>query len=87
LLANRRITIDTGKNDSDENGQELFMQLSPAFLKFQDEALQAGEAKAKAEVAINMLKAGMSEEQVVQLTGLSMELILKLAEEIGEANR
>jgi predicted transposase/invertase (TIGR01784 family) len=82
LLSSWRITIETGK-DLDEEGQELIMQLSPAYIKWREETLQEGKtegkAEGKAEVAINLLKNGMSCEQVVQVTGLPMTLILQLA--------
>jgi predicted transposase/invertase (TIGR01784 family) len=78
LLSSWRITIETGK-DLDEEGQELIMQLSPAYIKWREETLQEGKTEGKAEVAINLLKNGMSCEQVVQVTGLPMTLILQLA--------
>ena len=82
MLWSWRIIIETDGNDLDEDLQELIMQLSPTFLKFQEEASQAGEAKAKTEIAINLLKAGMNDEQVVQLTGLSMEVVQKLGRDV-----
>lgn len=62
------------------------MQLSPAYHKWREETLQECEAKAKAEVALNLLKAEMNYEQVVQLTGLSMEIVQKLSQEIEGEN-
>jgi predicted transposase YdaD len=61
------------------------MQLSLAYIKWREETLHEGKAEGKAEVAINLLRSGMDCEQVVQLTGLSMELVLQLARESGEA--
>jgi hypothetical protein len=99
LLMNWRIEINLNIDDNelDEETRELIMQLSPAYIKWREETLQEGEAKGKAEgkvegkaegkaeVAINLLRSGMDSEQVVQLTGLSMELVLQLARESGEA--
>jgi hypothetical protein len=85
LLMSWRIEINIDDNELDAETQELIMQLSPAYIKWREETLQEGKAEGKTEVAIELLRSGMDCEQVVQLTGLSMELVLQLARESGEA--
>jgi hypothetical protein len=82
LLMSWRIEINIDDNELDAETQELIMQLSPAYIKWREETLQEG----KSEVAINLLRSGMDCEQVVQLTGLSMEIIQKLSQEIEGEN-
>jgi predicted HTH domain antitoxin len=90
LLANWRINIEISNNDSDDEAQELIMQLSPAYLKWREETLQEGKAEGKAEalfeVAVNLFKNGMTVEQVVRMTGLSLEQVQRLAREAGDSN-
>jgi hypothetical protein len=80
LLMSWRIEINIDDNELDAETQELIMQLSPAYIKWREETLQEG----KSEVAINLLRSGMNCERVVQLTGLSMELVLKLSNAMGD---
>jgi hypothetical protein len=82
LLMSWRVEINIDDNELDAETQELIMQLSPAYIKWREETLQEG----KSEVAINLLRSGMDCEQVVQLTGLSMEIIQKLSQEIEGEN-
>jgi predicted transposase/invertase (TIGR01784 family) len=49
--------------------------------KLFSEGKAQGKAEAKTEVAINLLKFGMGCEQVVEMTGLSIELVMRLAKE------
>jgi predicted transposase/invertase (TIGR01784 family) len=94
LVANWQITIETGDNNSDAKIQELIMQLSPAYIKWREETLQEGEARGeakgkvegKAEVAVNLFKNGMTVEQVVQMTGLSLEQVQRLTRSAGDSN-
>jgi hypothetical protein len=51
--------------------------------KFFSEGKAQGKAEAKTEVAINLLKFGMGCEQVVEMTGLALYQIQKLAEEVA----
>jgi predicted transposase YdaD len=82
MLIDWRITLETGNNDLDEDAQELAMQLSSMYMKWREETLQEG----KAEVAVNLIKSGMSCEQAAQMMGLPMELVLQLARESEEAS-
>jgi predicted transposase/invertase (TIGR01784 family) len=53
--------------------------------KIFSEGKAQGRAEAKAKIAINLLKFGMGYEQVVEMTGLSIELVMQLAKESGVA--
>jgi predicted transposase YdaD len=75
--------------DEDEDERELIRNLEPVYLAWQEETLQKGrdegKAEAQCEIALNLLKSGMSCEQVMQVVGLSMESMVLLAEKKGKA--
>ena len=64
------------------------MALSQAFLEWEEKTKrkseQRGEEKAKQEIALNLLRAGMSAEQISQFTGLSADTVEDLRQQIGE---
>lgn len=92
LLSSWRITIELSINDSDEDDQELIMQLSPAYLKWREETLQEGKTEGKAEgkaealfeVAKNLLDSGMDVDQIARMTGLALEQVEQIAREIDD---
>ncbi len=49
------------------------------------EILQEGEAKTKRKLAVNLLRIGMSLEQIAQVTELSLEQVQALQREIQES--
>ncbi len=55
LLFNWRITLET-KQTLDRDDEELFMNLSPAYLRRREEILQEGKQEERREVVENLLK-------------------------------
>jgi len=97
LLGNWKIVLDEKREALREEERELVMNLSPAYLKWKEETLRAGEQRGieigeqrgieigeqqRAEgIARNMLAAGMAPTQIAQLTGLSLDQLQQLLAE------
>jgi len=79
--------IETVPQIEQEEGA-LTMALSQAFLEWEEKTKrkseQRGKEKAKQEIALNLLRAGMSAEQISQFTGLSTDVVEDLRQQIGE---
>lgn len=86
LLSNWKMIIETVPQIEQEEGA-LTMALSQAFLEWEEKTKrkseQRGEEKAKREIALNLLRAGMNTEQVSQFTGLSADTVEDLRQQIG----
>ena len=83
LLSNWKMIIETVPQIEQEEGA-LTMALSQAFLEWEEKTKQEAKQQAKREIALNLLRAGMSAEQVSQFTGLSTDTVEGLRQQIVE---
>jgi hypothetical protein len=84
LLTDYRAKLeDLGQRLTTEE-EELIMNLSAAYIKKQQEWLEEGSDRKSREVAIAALRKGLDKRLITDLTGLSLEEIEKLRENLAD---
>jgi hypothetical protein len=83
LLTDYRAKLESVGQKLTQEDEELIMNLSAAYIKKQQEWLEAGSDRKGREVAIAALRKGYSSDVIMELTGLSLEEIEKLRESLG----
>jgi hypothetical protein len=85
LLSDLSANLEKRRNLTDEE-EDLIMNLSPAYLKKQqewkEEGKEAGVQEAEQRIAKNMLQSGLAIEVIAEATGLSIEAIQQLQTEL-----
>ncbi len=93
LLADWKIMIDKEREALRQEERELLMNLSPAYLEWEErtlkegiqlgkqEGIQLGEQRATQQVAHNLLATGMDPAQIATVTGLTLEQVQQLGEQ------
>jgi predicted transposase/invertase (TIGR01784 family) len=81
LLSDLSANLEKRRNLTDEE-EDLIMNLSPAYLKRQQEWKEEGVQEAEQRIAKNMLQNGLAIEVIAEATGLSIEAIQQLQAEL-----
>ena len=87
LLADYRAMLESRKSPITQDEEELIMNLSAAYLQKREEWKEQGEKEGRKQeredMASNLLREGIDIEIITKVTGLTIEQVTKLRQELG----